>query len=254
MTNQTGPRPRTGFGRRLTSALTALAVGIVLLTALDWAASAATGHSMVLGRWNQADHTTTLRSTGHGPALTLKARKGPALAVNNGKRVQHLNADRVDGKDAADLAATKQNVYIYSATGRVGGFTQPLPTQAPGGYLVAYSAQFVGAAGTTASPNTVTCHIVVSRPSGAGSVVVGIVAEGQVSSVESPPAVSGTGSLVVGATDQLALSCTMSRPNQQWSTSALQPIEVTLLHTDGTHVLGAPLGRSPAALTPRAHP
>ena len=70
MTNQTGPRPSTGFGRRLTSALTALAVGIVLLTALDWAASAATGHSMVLGRWNQADHTTTLTSTGHGPALT----------------------------------------------------------------------------------------------------------------------------------------------------------------------------------------
>ena len=36
----------------------------------------------------------------------------------------------------------------------------------------------------------------------------------------------------------------MSRPNQQWSTSALQPIQVTFLHTDGATAISAPLGRS----------
>ena len=43
---------------------------------------------------------------------------------------------------------------------------------------------------------------------------------------------------------KVALVCTMSRPNQQWSTSALQPIQVTFLHTDGATAISAPLGRS----------
>ena len=63
-------------------------------------------------------------------------------------------------------------------------------------------------------------------------------------SVESPPAVSGVGTLWLAAGDQVALVCTMSRPNQQWSTSALQPIQVTFLHTDGVTAVSAPLGRS----------
>ena len=63
-------------------------------------------------------------------------------------------------------------------------------------------------------------------------------------SVESPPAVSGIGTLSLAAGDQVALVCTMSRPNQQWSTSALQPIQVTFLHTDGATAISAPLGRT----------
>jgi hypothetical protein len=238
MTNRTG--------QRLRSALTALAVGIVLLAALDWAAAAATGRPMVLGRWNQSTHTTTLKNTTQGPALTLKSKKGPALAVNSSKRVKNLNADTLDGKNASELAASKQTVYVYGATSRVGGFTQNLPTQPAGSYLVAYSAQFVGAAGSTANPNTVTCHIVVSALSGTTAVTKVVLAEAQVASVESPPAVSGVGTVGLVAGDQVALACTMSRPNQQWSTSALQPIQVTFLHTDGAAAIAAPLGRSGA--------
>ena len=230
--------------QRLKSAVTALAVGIVLLAALDWAAAAATGRSMVLGKWNQADQTTTLKNTKNGPALDLRANKGPALAVNSDKRVKKLNADMLDGKDASDLAASKQTVYVYGATSRVGGFTQNLPAQPAGSYLVAYSAQFVGAAGSTASPNTVTCHITVSSVSGTTATTKAVLAEAQVASVESPPAVSGVGTLGLAAGDQVALVCTMSRPNQQWSTSALQPIQVTFLHTDGATAISAPLGRS----------
>jgi hypothetical protein len=234
--------------QRLKSALTALAVGIVLLAALDWAAAAATGRATILGQWNQADHTTTMKNTKKGPALDLRA-DGPALAVSNHQRIKRLNADKLDGQDASDLAASKQNVYIYGAAGRVGGFTQALPVQEPGSYLVAYSAQFVGAAGALNNPNTVTCHIVVSVLSGTTLVTKGIVAEGQVASIESPPAVSGTGSMVLGPDDRVSLACTMSRPNQQWSTSSLQPIEVTLLHTDGINAFSGPLGRS--VLQPR---
>ena len=109
--------------QRIKSGLTALAVGIVLLAALDWAAAAATGQSLVLGKWNQADQTTTIKNVGSGPALDIRA-KGPAIAIHNANRIKNLNADKLDGKDAADLAASKQTVYVYGATSRVGGFTQ----------------------------------------------------------------------------------------------------------------------------------
>ena len=229
--------------QRIKSGLTALAVGIVLLAALDWAAAAATGQSLVLGKWNQADQTTTIKNVGSGPALDVRA-KGPAIAIHNANRIKNLNADKLDGKDAADLAASTQTVYVYGATSRVGGFTQNLPAQPAGSYLVAYSAQFVGAAGSLASPNTVTCHITVSSVSGTTATTKAVLAEAQVASVESPPAVSGVGTLGLVAGDQVALVCTMSRPNQQWSTSALQPIQVIFLHTDGTDVVSAPLGRT----------
>ena len=137
--------------QRIKSGLTALAVGIVLLAALDWAAAAATGQSLVLGKWNQADQTTTIKNVGSGPALDIRA-KGPAIAVHNANRIKNLNADKLDGKDAEDLAASKQTVYVYGATSRVGGFTQNLPAQPAGSYLVAYSAQFVGAAGSLGQP------------------------------------------------------------------------------------------------------
>ena len=101
--------------QRIKSGLTALAVGIVLLAALDWAAAAATGQSLVLGKWNQADQTTTIKNAGSGPALDIRA-KGPALAVHNANRIKNLNADKLDGKDAAALAASKQTVYVYGAT------------------------------------------------------------------------------------------------------------------------------------------
>src|SRR5688500_1779030 len=78
--------------QKLKSGLTALAVGIVLLAALDWAAAAATGKSLVLGKWNEAGQTTTIKNNGNGPALDLRA-DGPTLAVGNSNRIKKLNAD-----------------------------------------------------------------------------------------------------------------------------------------------------------------
>ncbi len=91
--------------QRLKSGVTALAVGIILLAALDWAAAAATGRSLVLGKWNQADHATTIKNTKSGVALDLRA-KGPALKVHNTKRIKNLNADKLDGLTGASTRRT----------------------------------------------------------------------------------------------------------------------------------------------------
>ena len=84
--------------------LTTLAAAIVLVGGLNVAAYAATGGHFLLGRSNTAGKTSVLKNTGNGPALALKAKPGkPALSVNTGKKVTRLNADKVDGKNAADL-------------------------------------------------------------------------------------------------------------------------------------------------------
>ena len=83
---------------------------------------------------------------------------------------------------------------MYSATSRVGGFTQNLPAQPAGSYLVAYSAQFVGAAGEPGQPQHRDLpHHPVSAVSGTTVTTKAVLAETQVTSVESPPAVSGVG-------------------------------------------------------------
>jgi len=229
--------------QRLKSALTALTVGIVLLAALDWAASAATGHAMILGSWNQADHTTTLKNTKSGPALDLRA-KGPALKVHNSKRIKQLNADKLDGEDGSSYQMNRNKVFHWSAVNHIGNFEQTLPAQEPGSYLVTYSVQLNGAAGTPANPNVINCSVVQYVVSGITATPVRIVGETTMTSVDTPPALSGSGPVVLNAGDQLQLRCSMTRVSQQWSTTELQPLTVNLLRTDGSDVFVAPLGRT----------
>jgi hypothetical protein len=230
--------------QKLKSGLVALTVGIVLLTALDWAASAATGRSFVLGRWNQADHTTTLKNTAKGPALDLRAKKGPALKVNNSNRIKKLNADKLDGLSGESYKANRNTIYAWSVASHTGGFTQALPPQAPGSYLVSFSVQLNGAAGDPGNPNVINCHIVQSGISGAVVFTKSVLADTQVTSVGTPPALNGTSPLIVTAGDSLALDCTMTRNAQVWSTTQYQPVLVNLLRTDGSYVYTAPLGRT----------
>jgi len=116
--------------QKIKSGLVALTVGIVLLSALDWAASAATGRAFVLGRWNQADHTTTLKNTDGGAALALKG-KGANLQVSNSKRIKKLNADQLDGLSGADYKTNRNSIYQWSVAQHTGGFTQAIPAQRP---------------------------------------------------------------------------------------------------------------------------
>ena len=230
--------------QRLKSALTALAVGLVLLTAIDYAASAATGRSMVLGRWNQADHTTIMKNTKQGPALDLRSKRGPALAVNNGNRIKKLNADRVDGMNASQLRASRQNIYLWGTASHTGGFSQAVPAQAAGSYLMSYSIQLVGAAGSVANPNTIACRFVVTTVVGTQLVTRAVVGETTLTSVGTPPSLSGSGALILSPGDQLRFGCSMTRDEQTWSTTATQPIQVSLLHTDGSNMLAGLLGKT----------
>ena len=223
--------------QKLKSGLVALAVGIVLVAALDWAASAATGRATILGRWNQADHATTIKNTKSGPALDLRATKGPPLKVNNDKRVAKLNADKVDGLSAGDLQANRNVTYQWSATDHTGGFTQAIPDQQPGGYLVSYSLQMSGAGGVPDNPNIINCRVVQSGVSGAVTFQKAVLGESQLNSIGTPPALNGTSPLVLAAGDKLSLNCAMSRDGQVWSTPTTQPITVNLLRVDGSNVV-----------------
>lgn len=231
--------------QKIKSGLVALTVGIVLLTALDWAASAATGRAFILGKWNQADHTTTLKNTGSGAALTLKSR-GATLKVSNGKRIKNLNADKLDGLTGAEYKTNRNTIYLWSVAQHTGGFTQAIPPQQPGSYLISFSVQLNGAAGDPGNPNVISCRIVQSGLSGAITFTKAVLADTQVTSVGTPPSLNGTSPLIVSPGDSLALDCTMTRNAQQWSTTQFQPVLVNLLRTDGSYVYTAPLGRQVA--------
>jgi hypothetical protein len=102
--------------------LTAAALGLGLVLALDATAYAATGSSLVLGRLNSAGTTTTLTMTGTGSALRLLTASSTAapLSTNATGRVANLNADRVDGYDASGLVALARSGVDAS---RLGGRT-----------------------------------------------------------------------------------------------------------------------------------
>jgi hypothetical protein len=58
---------------------------------------------------------STLNKGGAGPALSLKVDSGPPLAVNSSTRVDKLNADELDGKDAAGIGVNGlQRVEVES--------------------------------------------------------------------------------------------------------------------------------------------
>jgi hypothetical protein len=230
--------------QKLKSGLTALAVGIVLLAALDWAAAAATGKPTILGQWNQAGHTTTIKNTGNGPALDLRA-SGDALKVHNSNRIEKLNADQLDGLSSADFQDNRNTVFVWTVASHTGGFSATLPAQEPGSYLISYNVQLTGAAGTPGNPNVINCRFIQTGVSSTVTFNKAIVGETTLTSVDTPPALSGSGPVILSAGDLLHFECVMTRNSQVWSTSQLQPLTVNLLRTDGSSVYVAPLLKTP---------
>lgn len=98
--------------RRLKTVVSALAIGLMLVTSLDYMAYAATGHSVLLGKINKSRKTTTFQSTTSAPAVKLLS-KGAPFAVGNNKMVKNLNADMLDGLHATSLLTTKASVLRY---------------------------------------------------------------------------------------------------------------------------------------------
>ena len=123
--------------RRVKSALTALAVGIVLLTALDYVAAAATGNPMILGLLNKANKPTVVKNTAGGPAMSfVTGADNTPFLVNSTGKVAKLNADLLDGKNSAALGV---RTTIYTKAFNVSaasnfGFT---PSAVPAGRYLA---------------------------------------------------------------------------------------------------------------------
>jgi hypothetical protein len=63
----------------------------------------ANGKPFILGKMNTASAVSKLVKSGVGPALQLNVGSGPPLGVNSSTKVANLNADKVDGQEAATL-------------------------------------------------------------------------------------------------------------------------------------------------------
>ena len=92
------------FTRKATMATAAAAA--LLILGIDATTYAATGDSLLLGRINQSNRATVIERTQPGPVLRLTTRSAAdaPFSTNATGRVNRLNADRVDGKNASALA------------------------------------------------------------------------------------------------------------------------------------------------------
>jgi hypothetical protein len=122
---------------------TTLAATLMLVMALDYVALAATGQSLVLGKANRADQVTTIKNTGGGPAAKFVS-QGAAIAVSNDSVVKKLNADKLDGKSAADLGVRTTLYKAEFGLDDSAGFQIFLDDVPKGRYLATYSGYFFG--------------------------------------------------------------------------------------------------------------
>jgi hypothetical protein len=83
--------------------LMGLAVILALVFGVASRALGADGDFFKVGKSNLAASVSKLVKSGAGPALRLEVDSGPPLSVNSSAKVTNLNADKVDGKNAADF-------------------------------------------------------------------------------------------------------------------------------------------------------
>lgn len=137
--------------------VTILLAAALLVGAANLGAFAATGGPLLLGKSNTASKTTTLKTTGSKPALSLKSKAGKApLKVSNTTKVAKLNADLVDGLDA-DALKTTSRVYDLAVSGATQDYvTFSLPGLAPGRYEASYAVS----AGTDGAATAFGCFLI----------------------------------------------------------------------------------------------
>ncbi|GAB2771175.1 hypothetical protein GCM10027020_25300 [Nocardioides salsibiostraticola] len=122
-----------------TRILAALLATVVLIGGVNYAAYAANGKPLLLGKFNVETKKSILKNKGSGPALHLKTKPGqPPLAVNRSVKVNKLNADRVDGANAADLESLV-HVYELPSAASAPDHEIGFPGLPPGLYAVDYT-------------------------------------------------------------------------------------------------------------------
>jgi len=108
---------------RLQKAFAVIGAGVLLFAAADAVTYAATGSSLVLGKINAANATTTIQNTGTTPALKLltKSAATPPMAVNGKGKVANLYADRAATADNASKVGGKTVAQVVSSVPRPAG-------------------------------------------------------------------------------------------------------------------------------------
>jgi hypothetical protein len=118
---------RKGHAMKLQKALAVIGAGMLLFAASDAVTYAATGSSLVLGKINAANATTTIQNTGTTPALKLltKSSATPPLVVNGKGKVANLYADRAATADNARKVGGKTIAQVRAGidAATVGGKT-----------------------------------------------------------------------------------------------------------------------------------
>jgi hypothetical protein len=108
---------------KIQKALAVIGAGVILFAASDAATYAATGSSLVLGKINAANATTTIQNTGTSPALKLvtKSAATAPFAVNGKGKVKNLYADRAATADNASKLGGKTPAQIVASVPRPAG-------------------------------------------------------------------------------------------------------------------------------------
>jgi hypothetical protein len=91
---------RVAWVGRTASTVFGLALILALVVGAATATFGANGDFFKVGRSNLASAVSTLTKSGVGPALRLRVGRGAPLALNSSRRVDNLNADKLDGRDA----------------------------------------------------------------------------------------------------------------------------------------------------------
>ncbi len=145
----------------LKGAVATVAAAAMIVIGVDYVTFAASGDSLILGRFNAAAKATTLTRHGPGPVLRLNSAgpNSPALAVDSDAKVRHLNADAVDGRHASSLVSHAVT-FKAGARGDVFHGTAFWDLAVPPGvYQASFRALVTPAAGTASAPVDVICGI-----------------------------------------------------------------------------------------------
>lgn len=206
----------------------AFAITGLTVVGMDAVTYASTGDSLLLGKSNKAGQTTHVTSSGNGAALALHAKGNrAALAVDSNAKIVKLNADRVDGKEAASL---QNNVRISTASTATATEikTFQLPSFPQGRYLATYSVRMNGSGGSEDAPESGYCYLQSDgSPTNAGYA--------ETVSINTPLGLNATDVINKNAASW-SLFCSASTA---WNISTAYPARVTLTRVDKT--IGGPL-------------
>ncbi|MFL6109677.1 MAG: hypothetical protein ACJ716_03525 [Marmoricola sp.] len=220
--------------RFLKTSLTLLGAVTVLVLAGNSVVLATTGHSLLLGKSNSADATTSITRTTSGSVLKLQSKSSTnsPLTVNGKGKVTNLNADTVDGIDSSKLG-TRVLRWVY--TGAIGSSANFTLTGLPKGtYLINY--ETFATPGQVPDGSSADCYLVSDPTTGSNRY------SGESTGQKTPygTAVNGTGLVTKNSTDTVQLVCRISNAAATWNASADEPVRVSAVPVLGVTSMGAP--------------